>query len=78
MNRQYLICLQGKIEVVQHDGKNETSEILNENEAVLIRNLVWDYQKFLTIDVVLLVLCSIPYAIGDYIFDFEEFKRIIK
>lgn len=76
-NQQYLICLKGKIEVVLHNGFKETSKIIKEGESVLIKNLIWDYQKFMTKDSILLVLCSIPYSIKDYIFNFEKFKRIV-
>ena len=43
---------------------------------LLIDNLIWDSQKFLTESTELLVLCSTEYDIGDYIMDFDKFKKI--
>lgn len=76
--KQYLICIKGVIEVILHDGKKETITTLNPNEGLLIPELIWDSQKFITKDAVLLVLCSTPYDINDYILDFDEFLKITK
>lgn len=78
VNKQYLICLQGKIEVVLNDGEREVPEIILKDQAVYVDRLIWDYQRFLEKGSVLLVLCSTPYDLSDYIFDFEEYKRIRK
>jgi len=76
--KQYLICIKGVIEVILHDGKKETITTLKQNEGLLIPELIWDSQKFITKDAVLLVLCSTPYDINDYILDFDEFLKITK
>jgi dTDP-4-dehydrorhamnose 3,5-epimerase-like enzyme len=74
--KQLLICLKGKIKVVQHNGNEEHTSYITENESVLINNLVWDYQEFSSNQDVLLVLCSTPFDKEDYIGDFEKFKKI--
>lgn len=73
--KQYLICIQGQIEVTLNDGTGNVSFILNPNEAVLVENLIWDSQRFLTGNDILLVLASQRYIKKDYITDFEEFKK---
>ena len=39
--------------------------------------MIWDYQKFLSEDSVLLVLCSTQFDENDYIGDIDEFKRLV-
>jgi dTDP-4-dehydrorhamnose 3,5-epimerase-like enzyme len=76
--KQFIICLKGEIEVILDDGHNESQFVLKKNQGGLIPNLIWDKQKFLEEDSELLVLCSTSYDVNDYIFDFSEFKNIIK
>jgi dTDP-4-dehydrorhamnose 3,5-epimerase-like enzyme len=73
---QYLFCISGLIEVILNDGNIEKTFKIKEGEGVLIDNLIWDSQKFLTENSSILVLCSTEYDINDYIFDFNEFKKI--
>lgn len=73
---QYLFCISGLIEVILNDGSIEKTFKIKEGEGVLIDNLIWDSQKFLTENSSILVLCSTEYDINDYIFDFNEFKKI--
>lgn len=73
---QYLLCLKGRIEVILHNGHNETKTVIEENQGILVPNLIWDSQKFLSDNATLIVLCSTQYDEKDYIFDFNEFKTI--
>lgn len=73
---QILICISGKIEVTLHDGFTEQKNIISEGEYILVENLIWDSQKFLSDNSVLLVICSTQYTIDDYIFDFNDFIKI--
>ena len=57
--KQLLICLNGKVEVTCDDGINQKTYILSEpNKAVYIPEMIWDEQKYLTDDSVLLVLAN--------------------
>ena len=76
--KQFIICLAGKIEVILHDGNSEIIFTLNKNEGLLIPEMIWDSQKFLENNSVLLVLCSTKYDENDYILDFENFQNIKK
>lgn len=73
---QFLICVFGKILVGLDDGFTKKEIILSEGDSVLIENLVWDYQQFLTGNDYMMVLCSTEYDIKDYIFDYNEFLKI--
>lgn len=75
-NIQILYCIKGKIEVVLFDGVEEEIGLLNENEYVLVDKLIWDSQKFVEENSVLLVISSTSYDKDDYIFDKEEFIKI--
>ena len=75
--KQLLICLSGKIEVTCDDGKKRKKYVLSEpNEAVYIPEMIWDEQKYMSKDSVLLVLSNTHYNPNDYIEDYDEFKRI--
>ena len=76
--KQYLLCLEGQIEVILHDGINESKILLEKNEGVLVPELIWDSQKFLTKKSQLVVFCSTNYDHDDYIFDFNKFIKIKK
>jgi dTDP-4-dehydrorhamnose 3,5-epimerase-like enzyme len=78
ITKQYLMCLDGQIEVILHDGINETKILLDKNEGVLVPELIWDSQKFLTSNALLLVFCSTNYNQDDYIFEFDKFVEIKK
>jgi dTDP-4-dehydrorhamnose 3,5-epimerase-like enzyme len=73
---QILICISGKIEVVLHDGDSETKTIINKGDSILVNNLIWDSQKFISKNSILLVICSTEYDKNDYIYDFNEFLKI--
>ena len=75
--KQLLICLSGKIEVTCDDGKKRKKYTLSEpNEAVYIPEMIWDEQKYIAKDSVLLVLSNTHYDPNDYIEDYDEFKRL--
>jgi len=76
--QQLIICTKGKVDVILHDGIIENTYTLNQFEQILIPALVWDTQKFLTIDAEIVVLCSTSYNVKDYIFNFDDFIQIKK
>ena len=76
--QQYLICLKGHIKVVTHNGEEWNDAFIKEGEAVMIKDMHWDYQEFLTGEDILLVICSTPFIMMDYILDFNEFKKLAR
>jgi len=75
--KQYLICINGSVDVILNDGFNETIYKLIKGESILIPELVWDSQRFTSVNSEILVFCSTEYDINDYILDFNKFKEII-
>lgn len=75
---QLLVCVQGKIKIITHNGYTRHENVMEPNDAVLVKKMIWDSQIFLTEDSILLVLASTIYDEKDYITDFTEFKKIIR
>ena len=76
--KQYLFCVRGKIQVYLDNGTKVKSTTLNEGESIFIDNLVWDSQKFLTDNDIMVVFSNTNYDPNDYITDKENFYNIIK
>ena len=74
--QQYLICLDGKIQIKLFDGHEETCHLLEKNQMVFVDKLMWDSQVYLTGNDTLLSLCSTEYDPDDYISDLQEFKNL--
>jgi len=70
---QYLFCLKGKIEVRAFDKKNIIKKTLYPGDGFYVDKKVWDIQKFLENDSILLVCCSTEYNKNDYIFKLKDF-----
>lgn len=75
--QQLLICVQGEIEVRLFNGIYTDVKTLRSGDSILVNTFVWDSQKFLTGDDVLLVLASLPYDKNDYILDRDEFVKMM-
>lgn len=70
---QWLICVQGKVTVLVHDGKNEAVEVLEDSARVLhIPAGVWASQEY-EADSILLVLTDSTFSEDDYIRSWQEF-----
>jgi dTDP-4-dehydrorhamnose 3,5-epimerase-like enzyme len=76
--KQLLICINGTVDVILHDGTNEVTHPITKNQQILIPELIWDSQRFTSEDSEIMVICSTNFDINDYIFDFNQFKEIKK
>ena len=77
--KQVLICLNGSVEVLCDDGRNRKIYVLDEpNKALYIPELIWDEQRYLSKDSVLLVLSNTSYDTDDYVEDYDIFKELKK
>tara|TARA_R110000851_G_scaffold54271_1_gene128222 strand:- start:2812 stop:3195 length:384 start_codon:yes stop_codon:yes gene_type:complete len=74
--QQYLICLEGKIEVNLFDGFKKTKHLLEKNEMIFVDRLIWDSQIYMTGKDILLSVSSTEYDPSDYITDIEKFKKL--
>jgi len=75
LTKQYIICIQGKVEIDLYDGIVHRKFILNPNESIFVDKLIWDSQKYLTNNDILLVLCSTLYNKEDYIYNIIDFEN---
>lgn len=76
---QFLICVNGSVNVMVDDGETRSEVILDSPDlGVYIPPLVWGTQYRYSDNAVLLVFASHPYDDGDYIRDYEEFRLIAK
>ncbi len=73
---QLIVCIKGRVIVGLDDGHKKTEIEISSGESVFVDKLVWDWQKFLTGDDHILVLCSTEYNIDDYILDKQFFYKI--
>ena len=76
--KQLIICTNGSVDVLLNDGVKDYTYRLEKGEQILVPELIWDSQQFLTENTELLVICSTPYEHDDYIFDFIDFINIKK
>ena len=75
--KQVLICLNGEVEVVCDDGVHRKKYRLTKpHQAIYIPEMIWDEQRYMSEDSVLLVLSNTYYDMKDYIEDYEEFKKL--
>ena len=75
--KQLLICVHGKIEVLCDDGVNNKKYLLETpQQGLFIPEMIWDEQRYMSEDAVLLVLSNTYYDSKDYIEDYDEFLMI--
>lgn len=75
--KQFLICVRGSVNVILDDGSAKLTVKLGRHEAVMIPELVWDAQEFLSEDAEILVICSTGFDLDDYILDYDEFLKVV-
>jgi dTDP-4-dehydrorhamnose 3,5-epimerase-like enzyme len=73
--KQYLVCTSGKVEVHLDDGNHKQVEMLSKDQGIMIPEMVWDHQRFITPDSSIMVLCSTEYDLSDYILDYNKFIK---
>lgn len=76
--QQILICVKGEIIVYLDNGYKVDEVVIKEGESVFIDKMIWDSQKFMTGNDIMIVICSSHYNINDYILDKEDFYKKIK
>ncbi len=71
---QFLICLNGTIEVTCDDGEQKNYFILDKpTSGLYIPSTIWSRQKYIVDNSILMVLTDRKYEENDYIRDYEEF-----
>lgn len=75
--KQVLVCVKGEIIVGIDDGKNKTETKIKKGQSFYINNLMWDWQKYLTGNDVMISFCSTEYDKSDYIENIQDFYNIV-
>jgi len=77
--QQLLICVSGKVEVTCDDGKEKRKYLLESpQQGLFIPEMIWDEQRYLTEDSVLMVVANTKYIPKDYIIDYDKFIKLKK
>lgn len=75
---QFLICVKGSCSVLVDDGRDRLEITLDSpSQGLYLPPMIWGVQYRYSADAVLLVFASDYYDEGDYIRDYEEFKRLV-
>ncbi len=76
---EFLICLQGSVNVLLDDGKVQDEIVLNNScQGLFIPPLIWTVQYKYSRDAILLALASEIYDADDYIRDYDMFLDYIR
>ena len=75
--KQYIVCTNGSVNVILDDGETKKTIRLHKNQSIMVPELIWDSQEFLTKNSEILVICSTEYDIDDYILTYDEFLKVI-
>jgi hypothetical protein len=67
--KQVLICISGAIEVKLESKDGTETFMLKEGQQCFIDSMIWDSQKFIDENSILLVICSTEFNKEDYIFE---------
>lgn len=77
--KQICIAVKGSCTFVLDNGaKREEIKLNNPNQGLFIEGLIWREMKDFTPDCVLVVLASEHYDEGDYIRDYQIFKKEVE
>jgi len=77
--QQYLVCLQGSVNVIVDDGKHrEEIELKAMDMGVYIPKMTWGTQYKYSDDAILTVFASDPYKASDYIRNYQDFLKLRK
>jgi dTDP-4-dehydrorhamnose 3,5-epimerase-like enzyme len=74
--KQLIVCTRGLVDVILHDGITEKTIKLESGQSILVPELIWDSQTFLSDNTEIIVFCSTNFDPNDYIHDFDFFKKI--
>lgn len=75
-NQEFIVAMSGSFDVVLDDGKVKQSFHLNRSYyGLYVPKGLWREMENFSTNSLALVLSSSKYNVGDYIRDYEEFKR---
>ncbi|MCY0975818.1 FdtA/QdtA family cupin domain-containing protein [Chryseobacterium wangxinyae] len=75
--QEFIVALSGSFDVVIHDGKDEKRFSLNRSyDGLYIPKMIWRKLENFSTNSLALIVSDKSYYEGDYIRDFEEFKKL--
>lgn len=78
-NQEFIVALSGSFDVVLHDGsKREVFSLNRSYHGLYVPQGIWRQMENFSTNSLALVLASTFFDKNDYIYDFEEFKKLKK
>lgn len=77
-NQEFIIALSGSFDVVLDDGKHKETYSLNRSYyGLYVPKGLWREMNNFSTNSLALVLASTPYDENDYIYDYDEFLKLV-
>lgn len=78
-NREFIIALSGSFDVLLDDGRESRTYSLNRSYyGLYVPEGIWRQMMNFSTNSLALVMASTPYNPADYLYDYDEFKKIIR
>lgn len=78
-SNEFIVAISGSFDILIDNGISKNKYSLNRsNYGLYVPNLLWRSIDNFSSNSIALIVSSIPYTPDDYIFDFEEFKQLIR
>lgn len=78
-NREFIIALSGSFDVLLDDGRESRTYSLNRSYyGLYVPAGLWRQMMNFSTNSLALVMASTPYNPADYLYDYEEFKKMIR
>lgn len=78
-NEEFIVALSGSFDVILDDGKEKKTFSLNRSYyGLYVPKGIWREMNNFSTNSLALILASTPYNADDYIYDYQDFLRIVK
>lgn len=78
-NEEFIVALSGSFDVILDDGQEKKTFSLNRSYyGLYVPKGIWREMNNFSTNSLALILASTPYNAGDYIYDYQDFLRIVK
>jgi len=78
-NQEFIVALSGSFDVILNDGNEQKVFTLNRSYyGLYVPKMMWREMDNFSTNSLALILASATFDQSDYIFDYEEFKKMMK
>lgn len=78
-NREFIIALSGSFDVLLDDGRQSRTYSLNRSYyGLYVPEGIWRQMMNFSTNSLALVMASTPFNRADYVYDYEEFKKLVR